>query len=158
MGVEIERKWLIAKLPEHLEGYPQRKIEQAYLNFHPAIRVRHDMSQSLEKYELTYKGSGTLCHQEENMELDRESYQNLLSKHDGIIIRKTRYLIPIGEYTGELDIFEGELTGLRLIEVEFPSVEDAERFLAPDWFGTDVTSGGKYSNARMAALGRKAFA
>ena len=29
--MEIERKYLIHKLPDHLEAYPHRTLEQAYL-------------------------------------------------------------------------------------------------------------------------------
>lgn len=30
--MEIERKYLIDRLPEHLEDYPHSEIEQGYLN------------------------------------------------------------------------------------------------------------------------------
>ena len=30
--MEIERKYLIDRLPDNLEAYPRKKIEQAYLN------------------------------------------------------------------------------------------------------------------------------
>ena len=33
--MEIERKYLIHKLPDHLEAYPHRTLEQAYLCTEP---------------------------------------------------------------------------------------------------------------------------
>lgn len=154
--MEIERKWLVRELPAALSQYPKRELEQAYLNFSPAIRVRHDSSAEKEKYELTYKGSGLVARREENLPLDAESYANLLKKHEGTIIRKTRYMIPLPgtEYTAELDIFAEALGGLQLVEVEFPSLSEAENFTAPTWFGEDVSDTGLYSNARLARLGR----
>ena len=52
MGIEIERKFTVKKLPENLENYPFHEIEQAYLNVHPAIRVRRQD----DIYYMTYKG------------------------------------------------------------------------------------------------------
>lgn len=66
------------------------------------------------------------------------------------MIEKTRYLIPLDNgLTAELDIFEGDLAPLCLVEVEFKSVDDANLFIAPDWFGTDVTQSGKYHNSYL---------
>lgn len=150
MGIEIERKWLLKRIPENLSEYPVQELEQGYLNFSPAVRVRRDKSEKGEKYELTYKGKGLYAHQEENMPLDRESYESLLQKCEGLIIEKKRYRIPIGAYIGELDVFSGALSGLVLIEVEFPTEEEESVFQAPEWFGEDVTATGKYSNAYLA--------
>lgn len=150
MGMEIERKWLVGRLPEALTQYPFRELTQAYLNFSPAIRVRRERSGDSEHYELTYKGSGAYARREENMPLDRASYESLLRKCEGLVIVKKRYLIPLGAYTAELDVFEGVLRGLCLVEVEFPSEAEGAAFSAPDWFGEDVTASGKYSNAHLA--------
>ena len=38
--MEIERKYLIHKLPEDLETYPRKKIQQAYLCTDPVVRIR----------------------------------------------------------------------------------------------------------------------
>ena len=37
--MEIERKYLISSLPEHLEQYPHRQLEQGYLSTSPVVRV-----------------------------------------------------------------------------------------------------------------------
>ena len=94
MALEIERKWRIRRLPERLLEYPIKEIEQGYLNFSPAIRVRRSRLDGKEHYSMSYKGSGLLSHEEVNLPLDRESYHSLLKKAEGIIIRKRRSLIP----------------------------------------------------------------
>ena len=38
--MEIERKFLIRQLPEHLEQYPYLQIEQGYLCTNPVVRIR----------------------------------------------------------------------------------------------------------------------
>ena len=99
--MEIERKYLVAKLPDQLETYPCRLLEQGYLNTNPVVRIRRDN----EKYELTYKSAGLMSRQEYNLPLDRESYHHLLGKIDGRLIKKKRYVIPLSSgLTAELDI------------------------------------------------------
>ena len=147
--MEIERKYLVDTLPDHLETYPCRLLEQGYLNTNPVVRIRRDN----EKYELTYKSAGLMSRQEYNLPLDQESYHHLLTKIDGRLIKKKRYMIPLSSaLTAELDIFEEDLAPLMLVEVEFQTKDDANAFSAPDWFGEDVTFSGKYHNSYLSRL------
>ena len=75
---------------------------------------------------------------------------HLKEKIDGRLIEKTRYLISLTDkLTAELDVFHGDLAPLTLVEVEFESVEEANAFTAPEWFGEDVTNDGRYHNSNM---------
>ena len=144
--MEIERKYLVDKLPGHIEDYPCRIISQGYLNINPVVRIRRDN----DKYELTYKSKGFLARQEYNLPLTREAYEHLLTKIDGRLIEKRRYMIPLEHgLTAELDVFEGTLAPLILVEVEFSSEEEANSFVPPSWFGEDVTFSGKYHNSSL---------
>ena len=144
--MEIERKYLLRQLPEHLETYPSHRIEQGYLCTAPVVRIRRQD----EEYWLTYKSKGLMVREEYNLPLTREAYLHLRPKTDGILICKTRYLIPLGGgLTAELDVFHDDYEGLFLVEVEFPSEEAAEAFLPPEWFGEDVTDSGLYQNSRL---------
>ena len=147
--MEIERKYLVQQLPESLSGFPCRIIEQGYLNTDPVVRIRRDN----EKYELTYKSKGFMTRMEYNLPLTQEAYEHLLTKIDGRLIQKKRYMIPLNnDLTAELDIFEGDLAPLILVEVEFPSEEAALAFVPPSWFGDDVTFSGKYHNSTLSKL------
>ena len=115
--MEIERKFLIKQIPEGCTSFPCRQIEQAYLNTDPVVRVRRDN----DDYYLTYKGKGLLSREEYNLPLNKEAYEHLLAKADGII----------------------------LAEVEFASEEEAKAFNPPAWFGEDVTFSGEYHNSRL---------
>ena len=144
--MEIERKYLIHKLPENLSTYPCKKIQQAYLCTNPVVRIRRQDDQ----YILTYKGKGLMVREEYNLPLNQESYEHLLKKADGLILTKTRYLLPLPQgLTIELDVFDAPYENLWLAEVEFSSVP-------PEWFGEDVTFSGKYHNSAMAMPGAKA--
>ena len=145
--MEIERKYLVSGIPDNIDSYPCRFIEQGYLNTAPVVRVRRDN----DNYYLTYKGDGMMAREEYNLPLNKEAYEHLLAKADGIILTKKRYMIPVpgnDHLTIELDVFEGHYDGLILAEVEFAS-EEAKAFNPPAWFGEDVTFSGEYHNSRL---------
>ncbi|MBQ7557501.1 MAG: CYTH domain-containing protein [Lachnospiraceae bacterium] len=150
-NTEIERKWMIKKMPDDLSGYESIGMEQAYLNISPTVRIRREN----DVYFLTYKGIGEgIAHTEYNLPITKEAFEHMLPKADGIVIRKTRYVIPLeGGLKAELDIFKEPYEGLRIVEVEFDSLEEAEAFKAPDWFGEDVSNDPRFKNARMAVEG-----
>lgn len=145
LQMEIERKYLIRELPDRLEQYPCRQIEQGYLNTDPIVRIRR----TDEQYTLTYKGKGFMVREEYNLPLNKKAFLHLREKIDGILIKKRRYLIPLGTYTIELDVFEGELAPLLLAEVEFETEDEANVFVPPSWFGEDVTFSSAYHNSTL---------
>lgn len=109
--MEIERKYLVSELPETLNNYPYRTIEQGYLNTDPVIRIRRDD----EKYELTYKSKGLMTREEYNLPLTKEAYEHLLSKIDGRLIKKKRYMLPLGEFTNALSVLPSNLISSKAI-------------------------------------------
>lgn len=143
--MEIERKYLIHNLPAQLSSYPSRRMEQGYLCTSPVVRIRHEG----DDYVLTYKSSGLMAREEYNLPLTREAYEHLRPKTDGILIAKTRYCLPLGTLTIELDVFDAPYEGLYLAEVEFPDLASAEQFTPPEWFGEDVTFSGAYHNSTL---------
>lgn len=176
--MEIEKKFLIKRLPDNIDSYRKKEIEQGYLNRKPVLRIR----KSNDDYILTYKGKlseateATIVNNEIEAPLTHDAYYHLREKVDNNIISKTRYIIPIGtaavccpgmdesapDDSGcaageailkiELDVFHGKLEGLRFAEVEFPTVDAAEHFSAPEWFGADVSADKRYSNGHLSEL------
>ncbi|MBQ2642434.1 MAG: CYTH domain-containing protein [Eubacterium sp.] len=148
-GVEIEFKYLPKELPSNLDSYEHHKIEQAYLGTAPVVRIRQEDDQ----YILTYKNGAGFAHNEVSLPLDEKSYKHLLEKADGNIITKTRYFIPLEDgHTAELDIFEDKFDGMLLVEVEFESLDDADSFVPPDWFGENVTKDKRYHNSYLSRV------
>lgn len=82
--MEIERKYLIPSLPERLEQYESKEIEQGYLCTDPVVRIRR----SNDSYILTYKGEGLMVREEYNLPLTKEGYAHLREKVDGILITR----------------------------------------------------------------------
>ena len=147
--MEIERKFLVRSLPSDLDTCAFHMIEQGYLCTDPVVRVRRED----DSFYMTYKGKGFLAREEYNLPLTKEAYDHLIQKADGNIITKKRCMIPIEgtSLTIELDIFEGKFAGTVIAEVEFDSIEEAESFIPPDWFGADVTKDRRYSNSFMSS-------
>ena len=85
-------------------------------------------------------------------QLTKEAYEHLKAKIDGHLIYKRRYKIPYQSYTIELDIFLAPQKDLWLAEVEFSSKSDALSFIAPDWFGEEVTHSSRYHNSNLSQL------
>ncbi len=149
--MEIERKFLVPALPEHLDRYPVLEIEQGYLAEAPVVRIRRQN----DTYILTYKSKGLLSREEYNLPLTKDAFLHLIPKIDGILITKKRYCIPSPPYTIELDVFDGTLSGLLLAEVEFPSETEALSFQPPEWFGREVTYDPAYHNSNLALRPRE---
>lgn len=147
--MEIEKKFLIRSLndiPGGIDTYNYHEMEQGYLNTAPVLRVRKED----DNYYFTYKGAGMLKREEYNLPLNKESYEHVIQKADGIIISKRRYLIPLeGRLICELDVFQKSYEGLLLAEVEFSSEEEANSFVPPAWFGKEVTFDPRYHNSNM---------
>ena len=145
---EIERKYLVKQVPEHLDSYAFHEIEQGYLCTEPVVRIRRQD----EEYYLTYKSKGLMIREEYNLPLTKDAYFHLREKIDGRLISKRRYLIPLDPYTIELDVFRSPKDDLVLAEVEFPSEEEALAFTPPEWFGEDVTNSSLYHNSNLSKL------
>ncbi len=149
MGLEIERKYLIKKIPDNLSNYECHTLVQGYLNTSPVVRVRKED----DLYYLTYKGSGLLTREEYNLPLDEQAFLHLLEKADGNVISKRRYKIPYvcndKSFTIELDIFDAPFSPLIIAEVEFMDENESNHFIAPDWFEKEVTYDPEYHNSNL---------
>lgn len=142
--MEIERKFLVAYLP-NLDNIKSKEIEQVYISYQPEIRVRR----LGDEYYLTRKSQGDIIRMEEEKRITKEQYEEYIKASNGRKIEKTRYYIPQGAYTAELDIYKGENKGLLIVEVEFPTYEEARDFVPPSWFGKDVSKNLEYRNKNL---------
>lgn len=147
MSKEIERKFLAEELPEDLERYPNKKIEQFYTEISEDCEVRYRREGN--KFYCTEKGGRGISREENEREIAEEEYKKAFESSVGIV-EKTRYEIPLESSAAELDIYHAELNGLITVEVEFDSEEDAKEFTEPSWFGREITKEEKYKNKNLA--------
>ena len=106
-----------------------------------------------ERYFETYKGSGRLQRTELEIELSGDQFSTLWPRTEGRRIEKIRYQIREAGQKIELNVFRGNLEGLVLAEIEFPSREKSGEFEPPNWLGEEVTEDSRYKNQNLAQKG-----
>ena len=147
MGIEIERKYLVASLDwkTEQEGVLYR---QGYLYQAPERTVR--VRVAADRAFLTIKGVPQgLVRPEFEYEIPLEDRHELLELCHGSLIEKFRYKINVGGKTWEVDEFLGENKGLVVAEIELES--ETEDFLLPVWIGKEVSGDPRYSNSSLVA-------
>jgi adenylate cyclase len=148
---EIERKFLPTALPDG--DHPRRQLAQGYLAVDAdgaEVRVRRADDTTT----LTVKSAPGLVRVEEEIPIDERRFESLWPLTEGRRIIKTRHLVALGdELTAEVDVYDGDLSGLITAEVEFPSLEASEAFAAPEWLGREVTGDERYANRTLALRG-----
>ncbi|MEN3369552.1 MAG: hypothetical protein V7609_1695 [Verrucomicrobiota bacterium] len=147
---EIERKFLVRKLPANLANCRHSAISQGYLvSTDDGLQVR--LRKSGEQYSLTYKRGLGNIREEREVELSADQFSALWPATEGKRLLKTRYEIPWGDFLVEIDVYGGRHEGLVVAEVEFDDEEAATKFQPPDWLGDDVTGDPRYSNQLLAS-------
>ena len=147
MAKEIERKFLVSG--EFRQDSPESyRIMQGYICSDPdrtvRVRVRGD------KGFLTIKGRSSedgLSRYEWEKEIPVSEAFELMALCGSGVIDKTRYLVPFGKHTYEVDVFHGANEGLVLAEIELS--DEQEAFEKPSWLGEEVTGDVRYYNSML---------
>jgi adenylate cyclase len=147
--LEIERKFLIRKLPRALERFPHREIAQGYLAVgrdRAHVRLRRQGRVCT----LTFKRGPAQAREEREIRLDPAQFAVLWPATVGARLTKKRYHVPWKNFTIEIDIYRGSNAGLIVAEVEFPDAQTCHSFRPPAWLGDEVTGASRYSNVKLA--------
>jgi adenylate cyclase len=151
MGIEIERKYLlkndnwkalVAKSGNYKQGYLQTGVEGKE-NSSVRVRIADD------KATLNIKSTGLNV---KRLEFEYEiplhdAEQMLASLCNNKVVEKTRYIVPYGGHTWEIDVFAGDNDGLVVAEVELSDVN--EEFEKPDWLAEEVSDDIRYYNSHL---------
>ena len=150
--IERERKYLVEAIPPGLDLSDRVEIRQGYLatSAQSSVRVRDAGSEGCT---LTFKAGKGVERTELEWVIDRAEFEAAWPHTDRKRIAKTRHRIADAGRVIELDVFSGTHAGLVLAEVEFESMDALEAFVAPEWFGVEVTDDGRYTNAALALDG-----
>ncbi len=145
---EIERKWLMEGFPV-LIAESESEMEQGYLSFGPAVRIRKTVCGGQTAFWLTIKGGGTLQRTEVELPLSEAQYGALC----GLLAappahkRLRRYPLEGGLVLECSCVDEGQPGEFYYAEVEFPSVAQAQNFVPPAFLGREVTEEPGYTMA-----------
>lgn len=148
MALEIERKFLVANDNWRRYATRRRCIRQGYLmqNGRLSARVRIDDGGPASLTLKTLAPGIVRCEFEYSIPLD--DAEQLLEAREGSVIAKVRHHVPAGDLVWEIDVFEGENSGLVVAEIELAHAE--QRFERPTWLGTEITGVRRYYNADLA--------
>lgn len=149
MSQEVERKFLVrGEFRE--QAIRAIRITQGYLSSVPERTVRIRLWE--DRGYITIKGKSNesgLSRYEWEKEIPFNEAKELLALCEPGIIDKTRYLVPVGKHTYEVDEFYGKNKGLVLAEIELQ--EEEEYFEKPEWLGEEVTGNPCYYNVVLRA-------
>lgn len=153
MPTEIERKFLVATLPDPATMRAGTRIEQGYVAISERTEVR--LRRAGGRMTLTAKRGEGETRAEHEIALYKEQFEAMWPLTASRRLIKQRHLVSLGEDgpTAEVDVYEGALAGLATVEVEFTSAEEGRMFEPPDWFGAELTGDPAYANQSLAAHG-----
>jgi adenylate cyclase len=145
MSFEIERKFLVRGDDWRGLVSSQTTIRQAYLassaKSSTRIRIRGDGTAT-----LTIKSRpADLRRLELEYPIPVLQAEALMQLREGATIEKTRFLVPYGGLTWEIDVFSGDNLGLIIAEVELKDVDQPIEL--PSWIGREVTAQPQYYNS-----------
>lgn len=147
MAQEIERKFLVTGDYRSLAASASH-IAQGYIcsarGRTVRVRLRDDRAY------LTIKGPSAdngLSRYEWEKEIAPDDARELMKLCEGGVIDKTRYLVPCGTHTFEVDEFHGDNEGLVVAEVELRAPD--EPFCRPPFLGREVTGQVRYYNSQL---------
>ena len=146
MATEIERKFLVdpATVGALEDG---QIIRQGYISTeaNAVVRVRLAGEQAW----LTLKGAATgISRSEFEYPIPSADAQQMIAGFCGArVISKTRYRRYHAGYLWEIDVFDGDNTGLIVAEVELAS--ESEQPELPPWVGREVSGDLRYYNSSL---------
>jgi CYTH domain-containing protein len=144
---EIERKFKVnASVSAIIAKINPIEIQQAYLLNSEGLSVRIRIKDT--KAYLTIKGgTNPLIRDEFEYEIPMVEAHEMLDNYCKQRLTKKRYCLKQEALTWEIDVFEGNLSGLIIAEIELPSIETT--FELPQWIEEEVTMDPNYLNANL---------
>ncbi|WP_139990498.1 CYTH domain-containing protein [Paenibacillus paridis] len=157
MSLEIERKFLLPEFPvalieeAELKVISEHRIEQTYLAMdeNQELRVRRivDLASGEVSYTHTFKLGNGLSREEIEYAISEGIYEQIVKAFGFIPLTKNR--VTAEWQGGIIEIDTYDQIELSVLEVEFDSEEAANSFMAPEWFGKDISTERQYSNKKV---------
>lgn len=156
-SLEIERKFLVAQMPS-LNGLARKNIMQGYFT-QPDDSAEIRLRRANDECFITVKSKGDIQRMEHETPITPLQFSVLWPATAGRRFEKTRWVGQLADgHCFELDLFGGALSDLKLVEVEFDSLDAARRFHAPAWFGEEVSSNPLFKGQAIAMRARETAA
>jgi CYTH domain-containing protein len=150
MGIEIERKYLIAADGWRDIVTSTRLLRQGYLTAGSGVTVRVRTVDDRIGYITIKSGGSALARAEFEYEVPIADARQMLGYVRGAQIEKLRHSLDLPGGDWVVDEFQGRHAGLLIAEVELES--PTGKLDLPDWLGDEVTGDPQYYNSSLAML------
>lgn len=110
--MEIERKWILNRVPTEFKQIVHTQTEQLYLSTSPEVRLRHNPA-SPYPFRLTIKGEGTLTREEIQEEVSEDFFNEVKKFVGKPPIKKDYYIFNCGGYPQKFQSWMMELLSMR---------------------------------------------
>ncbi|GFZ99781.1 CYTH domain-containing protein [Dyella caseinilytica] len=153
MGIEIERKFLLANDDWRAAVTQSKHIAQGYLvnvralregTARASVRVRISGEQSWLNIKSVELG---IARAEYELPLPLADAQSMLATLCDGVLEKTRHHVDIDGWLFEIDEFLGDNHGLLVAEIELPATDAV--FPRPAWLGREVSNLARYYNVNL---------
>lgn len=139
--MEIERKWILQKVPTEFRLVRNTQMEQFYVSTNPEVRLRHNPA-SNEPFRITVKGEGTLSREEIETKVSENFYNKLKDFVGKPPITKDYSIFNCGGYPLAVSVVDNGV--FIYAEVEFESEEQARNYQLPIDDAVEVTDNPEY--------------
>jgi CYTH domain-containing protein len=147
MAVEIERKFLVRDDNWRSQVTHQQEIRDGLIARVDGRKVRVRICDQRATLAVKSKTDG-LANAEFEYEIPLADAEEIMAHHCVRAgLTKTRYFVPHGGHTWQVDVYGGILAGVVLAEVELPS--ESTEVAAPPWVGREVTGDPAYKKFNM---------
>ena len=160
--LELERRYLLRELPSDLaeQANGWLIVDRYIVNTRLRLRRMTEMESGMTMFKFGQKYRASSQSGVEttmtNIYLDEKEYHSL-SKLEAREIVKRRYRYVNGGLEYGLDVFEGELKGLILAEIECETEQECERLQTPSFSLREVTDDIFFTGGFLSKLTREEF-
>lgn len=151
--IELERRFLVSELPPNAVR-PIRISDRFIRGTSLRLRKMEDLDETAgpifklaQKFRLD-QGDPTRV-MLTNIYVERFEYE-LLAGLPADPLRKIRYSVDIGKRFVGVDVFDGPLEGLVMMEADFGSEEEMDSFVPPSFAEKEVSRDDRFSGGRLA--------
>ena len=144
---EIERKFKVnVTQMSFIEKLLPKNIVQGYIHSSSSISTRIRIIDDTAF--LTIKGGESALERDEfEYEIPLSEANEMMTLFCTKLLKKKRYLVYQNDLCWEIDVFEGNLQGLIIAEIELKEINTSINL--PDWIAEEVTDDPNYLNINL---------
>lgn len=150
--IEYELTYLAKRIPDEVHGASGVSMHDIMIPDtvrHPHLRLRSQGDSFVITKKVPLNGTDKTEMSEETIPLEEAEFEALKDCSTKDIVKR-RYNVSIDGYSAEVDIFEGKLSGLVVIDFEFVSSSEKNAFIAPEVCLVEISQEESFAGGMLA--------